>query len=364
MKKVLNMFILLAVLFFPFYVNAKEDVVISNIRMINKTEFVEGFDNPQIDGLTLTVDGKFTQVSDSVTYSFTIKNQSDEDYTFEDWLIGSDTVTPGLSQTRKYISYGLLCDDLEETGYILSPNTTHSCNLTISYTNEVSSSDLVDGKYTDNYNYEFKLLNEEEVAAYLAQDDATNTNTNTQKTVTKNPSTNNNLYFMLGIITIAGVSSVLVYKRNKKFGKILSVAAILLIPASVYAINSIRIVVKGQIEIEPTNYFCYYDYYNDFDGLNATYHKYDEGMTWREYLTSNLNEDFVGYSVLDYNITETLPLNGNRHVNAIGAPMHGKCTDNCGSYVPGYISSLDDKIMSASSVPSVCYTYMDVGTLG
>lgn len=364
MKKILKVFIFTMLLLLPFGVYAKDDVSISNISLKSSNGFAIPDGNPTVNGLTIGINGRFEQLGDYIVYEVTFENSSDKDYYFTDALLKEPTqgvITPGFSINSEYLKYAVGCDDTSADGYTIKAKQSKSCSLSISYMKEVPASKLTNGRFVDTSGISFAIQDSKEVKN-------TNNSNNNNKAATKaakNPKTNNNFLILLiiGGIVIVGLAAIGISRKNKKVGKIVTVFAIALLPLSVWAISTLSIKVTG-ITIVPTSRFCYYDQYNDWNGLNATYHVYQKGMTLREYLSSDMNEEFIAHAVSDQGTEiEVFPsshLAGGRRINSIGYPSHTICTENCGSYANGWIQDIDSEIIDNTQG---CYTWMDIGSV-
>ena len=74
----------------------------------------------------------------------------------------------------------------------------------------------------------------------------------------------------------------------------------MLLPACVLAASNLHLTVKSNIEIEPSPEFCVYNISTAYDGINAEYYPFEEGMTWADWFNSKYNT--TDYTIFSGNI--------------------------------------------------------------
>lgn len=346
MKKII-ISIIFCLMLLPFYVNASDEVIVSDIKLKQKSETVEGFENPKINGLTINFgEGKFTTPSSFVQYDITFKNNTNVDYTFEKWLEKQkeENISPGISVKGKndIISFGLLCEN--ESLYTVKANQTNTCILTITYGNRIEKESLTDGKYEENFDVNFTLVSSD--------------NSTEVSSTKNNPGTNNNyLLLLVVVVSIIAVTVILIaFRKNKSVNNVLLFIILTMIfTVSTFALSNISFNMSGKVIVDPIPEFCYYNIKDDSEGLKAQYFSFEKGTTWREYLNSEQNTEF---QVHLYDTNEHLPVNYSDKkfaINYIGFPTHKQCDNNCGSYTSQKITSFDEEIQDRFEG---CYTYI------
>ena len=195
-------------------VNAADNVMIKSVELVDKSVNTTETSDATFNGLTMNFDLKFTNVNDYAKYKVTVENKENKDYKI---LIDSNF------DNSKYIAYDYVKADS------LKANSDTEFYVTVSYKNEVSEDSFSDGKYS------------EKNSAVLKLDDGS----------VSNPITSNNeaiLIIGLLIITI-GLIVLFKSKTNKNISFIVLFVA-LSIPLFVKAVDSLKITVNSNIEIE------------------------------------------------------------------------------------------------------------------
>ena len=276
MKKMKNLFMLLAIFFMlPVVTHAQDgNVSISSITNDSKSTGVIENAEPTFSGLSVNFDVKFTNVGDSIVYKVDIVNKDNEDYTLENTNISDDP----------YITYDFSFSDKSN---VLKANSTKTMYITMKYAKEVPESALVNGKYTNNSSVKINFTDKDGNSVV-------------------NPKTGSSvlLIIILMAIVIFGVALVL-FKNNKgiKTMSILVATALIVIPTSIFALKSITINVNTNIEISDLPEFCVFDFskydedqaqVSSIDQYYLSY-QYIDGMTFGDYFTTfkdtNLSSD-------------------------------------------------------------------------
>ena len=195
-------------------VYASDNVNIKSVELVDKSVNTTETTEATFNGLTMNFDLKFMSVNDYAKYKVTVENKENKDYKI---LVDSNF------DSSKYITYDYVKSDS------LKANSDTEFYVTVSYKNEVSDSDFVNEKY-----------NEKNSAVLKLSDGSVN-----------NPITSNNeaiLIIGLLIITV-GLFVLFKNKLNKNISFMVLFVA-LSIPLFVKAIDSLKITVNSNIEIE------------------------------------------------------------------------------------------------------------------
>lgn len=309
-KSIFCCFLLALVLLLPFGVDAKEKVVITDVKKTIENGRHEPFSEPKFDGLTLNINGTFVEVGDSVVYEITFENKDNVDHRFIDKDLQCSegaTCSPGISYSKnEYINIGMLCPLENEVGddYTLEANSKTKCNLIISYLKDVPDSELKDDKFVSNTVVEIKIddneIKEENIISSL-----------------KNPQTFSNFIIMMLPAVIAILGSILIFRKKKKVGTFMFIIGMFVIPVSVLASQFVTIKVNSNIEIRPIAEFCYVDKNGQY-----SYHKFRYGMDWITFMNGDYNNGEIPFYVMPENPTiDWGSVSGNYNlINSYGPP--------------------------------------------
>ena len=258
MKKMLLFIILLM----PFIVYAdscsQDDIVIDSINLGKVFGRAKVVSDASVDGKRINLDLSLSKLDDSVEYSFTIKNVSNNDY-----LIDEDS----LVYNSDYLDYKLVTDS-----NILKSGEEKSVKLIINYKDIVPDNLYVNNSYSDNNTIVINMLNE------------------------KNPNTKDYI-FICGIILLVSLCLliVLVIKKNK-YSKLLLfiIGCSCLVPISVFALCKCNIEVDAKININkyvPNNMISAYPLLEDGSRDTSKERGYWQYKTLIENVYFRINND-------------------------------------------------------------------------
>ena len=214
-SKLLLYFSLLILVFFSaINVNASENVKIKSVELVDKSVNASETSKAIFDGLTMNFNVRFLSVDDYAKYKVVVENKENVNYKISiDSNFGNS----------KYIGYDYVKADS------LKANSESEFYVTVSYKNEVSDSDLSNGKYN------------EKNSAVLKLDDGS----------VNNPLTSNNeaILIIALLIIIVGLFVLFKGKINKNISYIV-LFMILSIPLFVKAGYSLKITINSNVVIE------------------------------------------------------------------------------------------------------------------
>jgi len=191
-------------------------VEIKSITLDTKSNNTEEKSNPTHSGLTMNFSIGFKEKDDFIKYKVVVKNDTDIDY-----KISTDT----SFHKSEYITY-----KYETTGD-LKANSELTVFVTLTYSNEIDPSLLVDDKYTETNKAVLKLLDKNGNPA--------------------NPNTGVNTYLVITLLllSILIVTLLITKKHNKIKGLSLLVIGLFLIPTLVYAVETLKLTINVNAEI-------------------------------------------------------------------------------------------------------------------
>lgn len=278
--------ILLFILFIPFVVNAEncepEKITIESITIKNKSEKVLEKEAPIINGNQINLNIQMEEVGDFIEYKVTIKNDSKDNYEIDKNI---------LNITSDYIDYSF---NLEDNSNLIGPGETKTGYLKTSYNAAVLEDLFVDGIYNENKNLAINLS-----TASSTNNDIKNPDTGIKSTLVV-------LFTTLFIIITATYITV---KKNRYIEYMIFILGIsIAIPYTVNALCKYEINIQSNVEIKNNSkYVVFEKTYNheccseefaeeepDFCTKTVYKLKYDEGMTWNEWLQSDYNKDENG----------------------------------------------------------------------
>ena len=134
MKKIKYLLlIILAIVFIP-NVNAKDDVSIESINLIDKSDKTTELSVPTKNGLKIGFDLSFGSLGDYAKYEVVIKNDSNKEYEINDETKFSSS---------NYIEYKY---EFKEQTNRVKANSKATLYITVTYKNAVPNDKLTDGK--------------------------------------------------------------------------------------------------------------------------------------------------------------------------------------------------------------------------
>lgn len=257
MKKII---LLIALLFIPVMVNAAQcdtsKVYIKSIEKGTITGEVEEKTEATAKDKSINLDLKMNAVNDNIQYKVLLVNESDEDYILD---------KNSLSVGNEYFNYSFETNNSN----VIKAKSSKELILNVQYKKEVPSAMFEGNVYRDNNSMQLNLNSEERIP---------------------NPNTGLKYGLIVLIILLIPVLFLVIRKTNQRKLLLVLISLGLLIPFSVKAICSCSIKIDAAIEIEkPLPEFCFnntdYDVDTGIFSGNATC-KYEEGMTWEEFLSS------------------------------------------------------------------------------
>ena len=270
--------------------NHSGDVYIASSELIKASDGVEEIEKPTLKDLDVKFNVRFSEVNQSIEYKLIIKNTSNKDYNIS---------TDNSFNKSDYITYNFKYDDGSD---IIKANSEEEMLVTITYTKEVPSDKLTDGKFIEDNAMSLNL-----------SDEITNPSTILQRY---------GINILLIIITCVVAFYFLKEKNAKDSLKVL-ILGFILIPLAVKAIDTIKVTIDSHVEIEKPSEFCYITKINEgtangttpserYTEVKALY-KYRKGMTWEDYLNSDYNK-ITDSTTISYNNKQ---LNVNDYINKV-----------------------------------------------
>ena len=258
MKKI----IFILALLFPFIVSAADNVKITNIEQLEKSDTVTVNNEPTFEGLKINFDLKFTELNDFVKYKVTIKNEDSKDYEIE----------AGVSFSEgEYVKYEF---GLNGEQNVIKAGEEKELTLQITYVKEPDPEHFVDGKYVEQNAMSINLSTED--GQHSSVDPAAKED---------NPHTGARGIIIL-IAVLLGIAIVIISleKKNAFF----LIALFLLIPLTIHALEKITLDIDTKIEIEANEKtFKVIDYNCGFGEPKVYEFAYMNGMTWDEWKASD-----------------------------------------------------------------------------
>jgi len=263
MKKYLSFIFLL---FIPFIVNA--EVKIKEAVLVDNTEGLEVEKNPHYEGLQLDIDMKLAEVGEFAKYKLTIENDTNKDYEIDMGEAFSD---------KEYIKYEF--SFVGEDNSVLKASESKDIYVTVSYNKEVPETEFKDGVYNDDNVMTINLSNEEQQV---------------------NPSTNTG-YIILAISVLLVISLVVTLISKHKLDKVmvLIIAAAIIVPISIFALEKITIKIQAKIQIVyAPSQMCIEEYDAATSGdpvlRSKKEYPFNKGSIWSEFIASDYNTSGIG----------------------------------------------------------------------
>ena len=244
-------FIFILLLLLPFIVHA-EDLEISNIEYIEKSEFAEILEDASFEGKKININIRFKKLNDFVKYKITIKNNTENNYSIKSSKELSDYVTANF-------------EGIKDTDEVIEANSTKDVYFIVTYDKQVSEEEFARNA--------LKVTTEETTTIELS------VKNNAITVEEKNPKTNNAYPIVLTIVLGASIIAIVILTKNKKSLLALFVLTAA-IPITIYALEKIDIEVSSKIEIK-----------HPYFSMRENTYLFDAGMTWEEFLASDYNID-------------------------------------------------------------------------
>ena len=212
--------ILICILLLPFMVNAEEcnqnSIKIQSISLKDKSEYTEELSKTTFKNNKINLDLKMYDIGDYIEYELKVKNESKENFYFDE---------KSLNINSNYFDYSLSYKDNSNK---IEPSTEKIIYLKVQYKREVDKEKFFSGKYIDNNNL---LLN------------ITNSNP-----ILTNPLTNNNKITIIIFILLV-IQLVLYFTRDKRINKNYLLFLVLLLPITVNALCKCSLDINSNITI-------------------------------------------------------------------------------------------------------------------
>ena len=214
--------ILLAIIMLPM-VFAKDEVKIESYELIENSETTSELSKPKIDGLTISFDLSFSKVKDFAKYKIVVDNPTTKDYEI------SKDIDFDISD---YIDYSY---EFEKDNNIVKADSKMTMFIVVTYAKEVPASMMKDGKFIEN----------NKMAISLSNDNASSTSKE------ENPNTASSILIVCVLgLTISLLSLILFAKTKKQKYITTFVLSLLLMPATIFALEKLQINVATKITIE------------------------------------------------------------------------------------------------------------------
>ncbi len=272
--RIRKLLLFLILLLIPFVVKAEESkITIESITLVSTTGNIEETSPATAENQTINLDLKMNVPGDSIEYLLKIKNNTNEDYYFDNTQLVTD---------KDYITYKFIYKDNSD---LIGAGTTKEVTLIISYKERVPEEKLTNGAF-ENKN---SLL--------LSFTTNKKENPNTGEIFNK---------YVLGIIVISSfvVSALLILnKRNViKYITVLTIFA-LLVPLMTKALNKVTIEIKADIEIDGRNAIF-------LPGLDFNVKM--KQLVGDDTSTQEKPYDFINESIKGFKYSETEPTEANK----------------------------------------------------
>ena len=219
-------------------INPKENIYIASSELIEITPGVEEVSQPTIKDWNIKFNIKFSKVNQSIKYKLIVKNTSKKDYNV--------TIEPTFNKSN-YITYNYKYSDKSN---ILEANTEKEMIITITYSKEVPTNKLHDGKFIED-----NLM-------YISVND----NLINPKTIIQKYSINIMLLIITGLIAFY-----LLKTKNIKNSLKIFMFGLLLIPIATKAFDIIRLTIHSNVEIDTISDKLLYRKLISNEASNKTY---------------------------------------------------------------------------------------------
>ena len=219
-------------------INPKKNIYIASSELIEITPGVEEVSQPTIKDWNIKFNIKFSKVNQSIKYKLIVKNTSKKDYNV--------TIEPTFNKSN-YITYNYKYSDKSN---ILEANTEKEMIITITYSKEVPTNKLHDGKFIED-----NLM-------YISVND----NLINPKTIIQKYSINIMLLIITGLIAFY-----LLKTKNIKNSLKIFMFGLLLIPIATKAFDIIRLTIDSNVEIDTISDKLLYRKLISNEASNKTY---------------------------------------------------------------------------------------------
>ena len=219
MKKYISLLLIVVLFGIAFIPNVFADnkVGIKSIELVEKSENTIINSEPKFNNLEMNFDVAFKAKDDYVKYKVIVSNNTDINY-----KISEDT----SFNDSQYMTYKYEVNDE------LKANDETVVYVTITYSKEIDSSKLSNGKYSESNQAIVHLLN--------------------SKGQVVNPNTSSSIVMILiNLFIVLFVSILLFIKvRNKKIIPLVLILGLSLIPITTYAVETLKLTINVNVEIE------------------------------------------------------------------------------------------------------------------
>lgn len=275
MRKRLLIILLLVLLMFPMGVFAKKCdtslIKIEKVSISEKSDKVVEVKPPQFEDKKLTINVKFKEVGDSITYKLLIKNDSKEDFE-----LGEE-----IDKETDYIEY-----KVKSGSGIIKAGKEKEFYVQITYKKKVEAKSFDQGKYLENASIPFDL------------------SSNLETSVINSNNQNNVIFIIISVMVILVTLFVKGITNKVSTRKYLFVLLpLLLIPITVSALCNCKIEVDANIEIDNPIPTIKVKYVNCGTLIDGNY-EYREGMTLKEWVYSDYLNDWVTKRVTQLGVSE------------------------------------------------------------
>ena len=258
MKRIKYLLFTLIIMMFVSLVNVDAaSISVKSVKMVDHSGNVTEVNEPKPNGLNIKFDLSFAKLGDTVKYEVVLDNPTNKEYE-----INTDKQFSGSN----YISYSY---ELKDKTNRIKANSEVILYITVKYENQVPADKLIDGKYIENNDMGINILNED------------------------NPNTFNNILWIVFVLFLLVILT-LVIKYTKKKELFVIIFALLLVPATVFALEKLKLTVSTKITIEE-KYNVYYLYEDIIETSKVTSNK-NVINCYNEKLKIENNDSFTEYS--------------------------------------------------------------------
>lgn len=207
--------ILLSLFLFPLNVFADDnDVIVKSIELLSKSENVEELSQASASGTNINLNIKLYDPKDYIEYNLLIKNNSQDEYTFDD---------SKLETSDDYLNYKF---SYTETSNVLKPGEERNVKLTITYINKVPQDKLKNDSFVS-----------ESIISLTLNDNVITPSIVNPETGLTNPI----VYIIFMFVSLIGILATL--KISKKI-KIITIILTSLLVLPIYTIANKKIDIK------------------------------------------------------------------------------------------------------------------------
>ncbi len=213
--------IIMCIFFLSFMVNAEEcninSIEINSISVKEKSEYVEELSEASFKGDKIYLNLKMFDVGDYIEYTLKVKNESNDDFYFDE---------NSLNINSNYFDYSLTYKDNSNK---IESGTLKTIYLKVQYKKEVDKEKFFSGKYVDKNNVLLDI--------------------STKNPIITNPLTKNNKLFLSLVLFVIGFT--IIYFKNNKIKLNIFIIFILsvFIPINVYSLCECKLNIDSNITI-------------------------------------------------------------------------------------------------------------------